>query len=131
VRRHSFEGIVHNMERRYRETDSNLVREELAKYLSNKPCPDCEGTRLNLGARHVFIAERALPSLTGMPIRTGLEFFDRLDLAGRRGEVATKIVKEIRDRMQFLVNVGLDYLTLYRSAETLSGGEAQRIRLAS
>jgi excinuclease ABC subunit A len=131
VRHHTFEGVVHNMERRYRETDSNLVREELAKYLSTKPCPDCEGTRLNRGARHVFVAERNLPSLTHLPIRSGLEFFDRLDLPGRRGEVAAKIVKEIRDRMQFLVNVGLDYLTLDRSAETLSGGEAQRIRLAS
>ncbi|NJD05139.1 MAG: excinuclease ABC subunit UvrA [Methylococcaceae bacterium] len=131
IRRHTFEGIVRNMERRYRETDSSLVREELAKYLAAKPCPDCDGTRLNLGARHVLVAERALPSLTQLSIRRSLEFFETLDLPGRRGEVAAKIVKEIRDRMQFLVNVGLDYLTLDRSAETLSGGEAQRIRLAS
>jgi excinuclease ABC subunit A len=131
IRRHPFEGVIHNMERRYRETDSSLVREELAKYLSNKPCPECEGARLNLGARHVYVAERALPELTGLPIRRALAFFEGLELPGRRGEVASKIVKEIRERMQFLVNVGLDYLTLDRSADTLSGGEAQRIRLAS
>ncbi|MDD5036946.1 MAG: excinuclease ABC subunit UvrA [Methylococcaceae bacterium] len=131
MRQHTFEGVIHNMERRYRETDSSLVREELAKFMSTKPCPDCEGTRLNKGARHVFVAERALPEITGLPIRRALDFFDGLELAGRRGEVAVKIVKEIRERMQFLVNVGLDYLTLDRSADTLSGGEAQRIRLAS
>jgi len=131
VRRHAFEGVIHNMERRYRETDSSLVREELSKYLSNKPCPDCEGTRLNQAARHVFVAETALPQLTSLPIRRAQAFFETLTLPGQRGAVAAKIVKEIRDRMQFLINVGLDYLTLDRSADTLSGGEAQRIRLAS
>jgi excinuclease ABC subunit A len=131
VRNHPFEGVLRNMERRYRETDSSLVREELSKYLASKPCPACEGTRLNTGARHVFVADAALPTLTALPIRRALEFFEQLELPGRRGEVAAKIVKEIRERMQFLVNVGLDYLTLDRSADTLSGGEAQRIRLAS
>jgi excinuclease ABC subunit A len=131
IRTHAFEGIVHNMERRYRETDSSLVREELVKYMGAKPCPDCEGARLNRDARHVFVAGRNLPELTGLPIRRGLDFFETLQLPGQRGEVAAKIVKEIRERMQFLVNVGLDYLTLNRSADTLSGGEAQRIRLAS
>ncbi|MBM4200925.1 MAG: excinuclease ABC subunit A, partial [Gammaproteobacteria bacterium] len=128
---HSFEGILPNMERRYRETDSVLVREELAKYLSSRPCPECEGTRLNRAARHVFVADTTLPTLTEWPIRRSSAFFDQLTLAGRRGDVAAKIVKEIRARLQFLVNVGLDYLSLNRSADTLSGGEAQRIRLAS
>ena len=131
IRMHPFEGVIHNMERRYRDTDSNLVREELVKFMGQKPCPDCGGTRLNQGARNVFIAERALPDLTHLPIRRALEFFDQLKLPGQRGEVAAKVVKEIRERLQFLVNVGLDYLTLDRSADTLSGGEAQRIRLAS
>ncbi|WP_036268004.1 excinuclease ABC subunit UvrA [Methylocaldum szegediense] len=131
VHRHPFEGIIPNMERRYRETDSMMVREELSKYLSSKPCPECEGTRLNRSARHVFVADCSLPELTALPIRRVLEFFGGLTLAGRRGEVAAKIVKEITARLQFLVNVGLDYLTLARSADTLSGGEAQRIRLAS
>ncbi|BBA37187.1 excinuclease ABC subunit A [Methylocaldum marinum] len=131
VHRHAFEGIIPNMERRYRETDSMMVREELSKYLSGKPCPECEGTRLNLAARHVFVADSSLPELTALPIRRVLEFFAGLTLSGRRGEVAAKIVKEITARLQFLVNVGLDYLTLARSADTLSGGEAQRIRLAS
>ena len=131
IRFHPFEGVVNIMERRYRETDSSLVREELAKYMGSKPCPDCGGTRLNKGARHVFVTERNLPTLTALPIRQALGFFDNLQLPGQRGEVAAKIVKEIRERLQFLVNVGLDYLTLDRSAETLSGGEAQRIRLAS
>ena len=131
IHRHPFEGIIPNMDRRYRETDSMMVREELSKYLSSKPCPVCEGTRLNRSARHVFVANSALPELTALPIRRVLEFFDELVLPGRRGEVAAKIVKEITARLQFLVNVGLDYLTLDRSADTLSGGEAQRIRLAS
>jgi excinuclease ABC subunit A len=131
IRTHPFEGVIHNMERRYRDTDSNLVREELVKFMGSKPCPDCGGTRLNQGARNVFITERALPDLTHLPIRRALEFFDQLQLPGQRGEVAAKVVKEIRERLQFLVNVGLDYLTLDRSADTLSGGEAQRIRLAS
>ena len=131
LHRHAFEGIIPNMERRYRETDSQMVREELAKYLGGKPCPQCRGARLNLSARHVFVADTALHELTHLPIRRAVEFVEGLDLPGRRGEVAVKIVKEIRERLGFLVNVGLDYLTLDRSADTLSGGEAQRIRLAS
>ncbi|MEW6039529.1 MAG: excinuclease ABC subunit UvrA [Pseudomonadota bacterium] len=131
VQRYTFEGVIPVMERRYRETDSTLVREELAKYLSSKPCPACDGTRLNRGARHVFVGDTNLPGLTHLPVRGVLEFFDGLELSGRRGEVAAKIVKEIRARLQFLINVGLDYLSLDRSADTLSGGEAQRIRLAS
>ncbi|GAB6043742.1 excinuclease ABC subunit UvrA [Endothiovibrio diazotrophicus] len=131
LRRHPFEGILPNMQRRYRETDSNVVREELAKYHSSHPCPHCKGTRLNTAARHVFVAERTLPEVTGLPVGRAREFFATLTLPGWRGEIADKIVKEIGDRLEFLVNVGLDYLTLDRSAETLSGGEAQRIRLAS
>jgi excinuclease ABC subunit A len=131
IHRHSFEGVIPNLERRYRETDSMMVREELSKYLANKPCPECGGARLNLAARHVYVADEALPALTALPIRRAVEFFNALSLPGRRGEVAAKIVKEICERLRFLVNVGLDYLTLDRSADTLSGGEAQRIRLAS
>ncbi len=131
TRKHPFEGVIPNMERRYKETESNLVREDLARFLSSKPCPDCAGTRLNRGARHVFIASLPIPQLTAMPIGGAQEFFAALDLPGKRGEIAAKIVKEIKLRLQFLVNVGLDYLTLDRSADTLSGGEAQRIRLAS
>jgi excinuclease ABC subunit A len=130
-RRHSFEGIVANMDRRYHETDSQLVRDELAKYLSQKPCNDCEGARLNVSARNVFVEDLPLHHLTRFPIRKSLDFFAHLHLPGKRGEVAIKIVKEIQERLEFLVNVGLDYLTLDRSADTLSGGEAQRIRLAS
>jgi len=130
-RRHRFEGIIPNMERRYRETESNTVREELAKYLSMRPCGDCTGTRLNEGARHVFVNERSLPELTSLSVGGAGRFFGELDLPGWRGEIAGKIVKEIGDRLSFLVDVGLDYLSLDRSAETLSGGEAQRIRLAS
>jgi len=130
-RKHSFEGIIHNMERRYRETESPVVREELAKYLSNQHCPDCAGTRLNRGSRHVFIKNHSLPSISAMPVGDAAQLFEKLKLPGRRGKIAEKIVKEISSRLQFLVNVGLDYLTLERSADTLSGGEAQRIRLAS
>ncbi|HET7676209.1 MAG TPA: excinuclease ABC subunit UvrA [Gammaproteobacteria bacterium] len=130
-RRHPFEGILPNMERRYRETDSPMVREELAKYLGTRPCPDCGGARLNRAARHVFVAGRSLPEVARMSVHDAAEFFARLDLPGWRGEIAAKVVKEIGERLTFLVNVGLDYLTLERSAETLSGGEAQRIRLAS
>ncbi len=130
-RQHAFEGILPNMERRYRETDSTMVREDLAKYLSSKPCPKCEGARLNEAARHVFIDNNPLQELTRLATHRLLEFFQNLSLDGKRGEVAAKIVKEIRVRLEFLVNVGLDYLTLDRSADTLSGGEAQRIRLAS
>ncbi|HWP95059.1 MAG TPA: excinuclease ABC subunit UvrA [Gammaproteobacteria bacterium] len=130
-RRHPFEGIIPNMERRYRETESQTVREELAKYLSSRPCPECGGSRLNLQARHVFVNGRSLPDIARLPVGEAYRFFTELRLPGRRGEIAAKIVKEITDRLGFLVNVGLDYLTLERSAETLSGGEAQRIRLAS
>jgi len=126
-----FEGVIPNMKRRYRDTESNVVREELARYLSHQPCPDCHGTRLNLGARHVYIQEQTLPDITAMPIDTAQAFFTCLKLPGRRGEIAAKIVKEISQRLDFLVNVGLEYLSLDRSADTLSGGEAQRIRLAS
>ena len=130
-KRHPFEGILPNLERRYRETESLTVREELAKYLGMRPCPDCGGTRLNRAARFVFVAERSLPETAHMTVGTALEFFSSLNLAGWRGEVAQKIVKDVAQRLRFLVDVGLDYLTLDRSAETLSGGEAQRIRLAS
>ena len=130
-RKHKFEGIVPNLERRYRETESAAVREELAKYISERPCPDCGGARLNRSARNVFVADRALPELVVLPIDAALEFFSALTLPGWRGEIAAKIVKEIRERLTFLVDVGLDYLTLERKADTLSGGEAQRIRLAS
>ncbi|HEY8157724.1 MAG TPA: excinuclease ABC subunit UvrA [Methylobacter sp.] len=130
-RRHSFEGIIANMDRRYHETDSQMVRDELAKYLSQKPCNVCEGARLNVSARNVFVEDLPLHHLTRFPIRKSLEFFSQLNLTGKRGEVAAKIIKEIQERLEFLVNVGLDYLTLDRSADTLSGGEAQRIRLAS
>jgi excinuclease ABC subunit A len=130
-RSHPFEGIVPNLERRYRETESNSVREELVKYLSTQPCPDCRGTRLRREARHVWVGDKTLPAVTAMPIGDATDYFGVLSLSGRRGEIADKILKEIRERLQFLVNVGLDYLTLDRSADTLSGGEAQRIRLAS
>lgn len=130
-RSHPFEGIIPNLERRYRETESNSVREELAKFLSTQPCPDCRGTRLRREARHVWVGEKTLPAVTGLPVGDACDYFGALHLTGRRGEIAEKILKEIRERLQFLVNVGLDYLTLDRSADTLSGGEAQRIRLAS
>lgn len=130
-RKHRFEGIVPNLERRYRETESAAVREELAKYISQRPCPECAGARLNRSARNVFVAERPLPELVVLPVDEALSFFKALELPGWRGEIAVKIVKEIVDRLRFLVDVGLDYLTLERKADSLSGGEAQRIRLAS
>jgi excinuclease ABC subunit A len=130
-RRHPFEGVIHNAERRYRETESNMVREELAKYLSSRPCPECHGARLRLAARHVYVADKTLPQITALPVDQAQQFFSTLALPGRRGEIAAKILKEVKERLGFLVNVGLDYLTLERSADTLSGGEAQRIRLAS
>ena len=130
-RKHPFEGVMTNMARRYRETDSNMVREDLARYLGSKPCHDCDGTRLNRAARNVFVNEINVAAITAKPIGMAHEFFESLELPGQRGEIAEKIVKEMRLRLQFLVNVGLDYLALDRSADTLSGGEAQRIRLAS
>ncbi|MES5815739.1 excinuclease ABC subunit UvrA [Pseudoxanthomonas sp. Soil82] len=130
-RKHRFEGIINNLERRYRETESPAVREELAKYISERPCPDCGGARLNRAARNVFVADKPLPALVVLPVDEALAFFQGLKLAGWRGEIAAKIVKEINERLGFLVDVGLDYLTLERKADTLSGGEAQRIRLAS
>ncbi|MCD1631061.1 excinuclease ABC subunit UvrA [Marinobacter shengliensis] len=130
-RAHPFEGIIPNLERRYRETDSQSMREELARNLSTQPCKDCGGTRLRRGARNVFIEERTLPEITHLPVGDAHRYFSELTLPGRKGEIAEKILKEVRERLQFLVNVGLEYLTLERSADTLSGGEAQRIRLAS
>ena len=130
-RSHPFEGIVPNLERRYHETESNSVREDLAKYLSTQACPSCKGSRLQEAARNVWVGEKTLPEITRMPVGDACEYFSQLTLPGRRGEIADKILKEICARLQFLVNVGLDYLTLDRSADTLSGGEAQRIRLAS
>lgn len=128
---HPFEGVIRNLERRYKETDSQTQRDELAKMMTQAPCPDCSGSRLNQAARHVFIGETRLPELVKLPIGECYAFFDTLSLPGRRQEIADKILKEIQARLGFLVNVGLDYLSLDRSAETLSGGEAQRIRLAS
>ena len=130
-RTHPFEGILPNMERRYRDTESQSVREDLAKFLATQPCPDCNGTRLRRDARHVYLDERTLPSITEMPVGEAELYFEHLSLEGRQGEIAAKILKELRARYRFLVDVGLNYLTLNRSAETLSGGEAQRIRLAS
>jgi excinuclease ABC subunit A len=128
---HPFEGIIRNMERRYHETESNAVREELSRFIANHDCPACGGTRLNEAARHVFLDDHNLPAVTSLAIGKALDYFDRLQLPGKRGEIASKVIMEISQRLKFLVNVGLDYLTLDRSAETLSGGEAQRIRLAS
>ena len=130
-RNHTFEGIIPNMERRYRDTESQSVREDLAKFLSTQVCPDCNGTRLKREARHVFIKDRDLPSIVALPVGEARDYFEKLKLPGRKGKIADKILKELRDRFTFLVDVGLNYLTLNRSAETLSGGEAQRIRLAS
>jgi len=130
-KRHRFEGVIPNLERRYRETESGAVREELAKFLNSQACPDCGGTRLNRAARHVFVTNLALPEISSMSVGHAVEFFRNLKLDGWRATIAEKIVKEIGDRLGFLSDVGLDYLSLDRSAETLSGGEAQRIRLAS
>ena len=129
--RHAFEGIIPNMDRRYHESDSQMVRDELSKYLAQQTCAVCDGARLNLGARNVFVDEQPLHHVTRLPIKQTLGFFQGLNIPGHRGEIAAKINKEIQERLEFLVNVGLDYLTLDRSADTLSGGEAQRIRLAS
>ncbi len=129
--KHRFEGVIPNLERRYRETESNAVREELTRFLNSQPCPDCDGTRLNRAARNVFITDRALPEITSMSVGDARAFFENLELQGWRATIADKIVKEIGARLGFLSDVGLDYLSLSRSADTLSGGEAQRIRLAS
>lgn len=131
TRNHSFEGVVNNLERRYKETESMAVREELAKYINNRCCPSCNGTRLKQESRHVFIKKTTLPYISDLSIGDAMTFFEQLDLTGQKAQIAEKILKEIRDRLKFLVNVGLNYLSLSRSADTLSGGEAQRIRLAS
>ncbi|MGB1199078.1 MAG: excinuclease ABC subunit UvrA [Thalassotalea sp.] len=131
IRKHPFEGILNNMDRRYRETESNAVREELSKYLNSQHCPSCDGSRLRVEARNVFIAETPLHHVAELAIADALAFFQNLNLTGQKGQIAEKILKEINDRLGFLVNVGLNYLNLSRSADTLSGGEAQRIRLAS
>ena len=130
-RQHKFEGIIHNMERRYRETESQSVREELTKFMATSSCPECAGTRLRKSARNVFIDDKRIEDIVCMPVGDCSDYFDQLELPGRQGEIADKIVKEIRQRFTFLVDVGLNYLSLNRSADTLSGGEAQRIRLAS
>ncbi|MGL4219994.1 MAG: excinuclease ABC subunit UvrA [Shewanella sp.] len=131
VRNHPFEGILNNMDRRYRETESNAVRDELAKFINTQACQSCGGSRLREEARHVFIGDLNLPKLTVWSIGEALDYFDKLEFTGQKAQIAEKILKEVRDRLGFLVNVGLNYLSLSRSAETLSGGEAQRIRLAS
>lgn len=131
TRSYPFEGILPNMERRYRETESNMVREELSKYLSSQSCPDCGGTRLKQDARSVLIKGLNLPTITAMTVAQSSDYFGSLKLTGTRAKIAEKILKELQDRLKFLVDVGLNYLTLSRSADTLSGGEAQRIRLAS
>ncbi|MGX7654145.1 excinuclease ABC subunit UvrA [Shewanella putrefaciens] len=131
VRNHPFEGILNNMDRRYRETESNSVRDELAKFINTQACQSCGGSRLREEARHVFIGDLNLPKLTTWSIGEALDYFEKVEFSGQKAQIAEKILKEIRDRLGFLVNVGLNYLSLSRSAETLSGGEAQRIRLAS
>ncbi|TDO10478.1 MULTISPECIES: excinuclease ABC subunit UvrA [Halomonas] len=131
TREHPFEGVLPNMQRRYRETESSMVREDLARHIATQPCPTCHGSRLRREARHVYVDDRTLPQLVRLPIGEALSYFGTLSLPGRKGEIAVKIVNEIQARLEFLLNVGLDYLNLERSAETLSGGEAQRIRLAS
>jgi len=131
VKEHAFEGVIPNLERRYRETDSSVVREELAKHLNTRACPECGGTRLRREARHVRILDKTLFEVSSWPLRRTLDFYKNLQLEGARGQVAERIVREIANRLEFLVDVGLDYLALERSAETLSGGEGQRIRLAS
>ena len=131
IRKHPFEGIINNMDRRFKETESNAVRDELSKYLNSQHCPDCSGSRLRIEARNVFIDNTPLPQVADLSIAEALSFFENLQLTGQKGTVADKILKEIKQRLGFLVNVGLNYLSISRSAGTLSGGEAQRIRLAS
>src|SRR6185295_15246396 len=131
VREHAFEGVIPNLERRFRETDSVVVREELAKFRNTQSCPECSGTRLRREARHVKLAERTIAEISALPLRLCTEFFSSLRLEGARQQIAERIVREIANRLEFLVDVGLDYLALDRAASSLSGGEAQRIRLAS
>ena len=131
VKAHPFEGVINNMQRRYRDTESQAVREDLAKYQAQQSCPSCSGSRLRRDARHVFVDQHNIADVTALPVGSACDYFDQLRLPGKQGEIAEKILKEIRVRLSFLVNVGLDYLTLDRNADSLSGGEAQRIRLAS
>ena len=131
LKTHIFEGVLPNLDRRYHDTDSQMVREELTKYLSVQPCPTCGGSRLRTEARHVFIGDKTIHQCTALPIDEAQAYFTQLEFTGQKEKIAEKILKEIRDRLQFLVNVGLEYLSLNRSSDTLSGGEAQRIRLAS
>ncbi len=131
VREHAFEGVIPNLERRHRETDSQVVREELAKYLNTQQCPECQGTRLRREARHVMVAGQPIYALSALQLGDAMQFFEKLELSGAKKTISEKIAGEIRNRLRFLVDVGLDYLSLDRSADTLSGGEAQRIRLAS
>ncbi len=130
-RNHTFEGVINNMNRRFKETESQSVRDELSKYVSTQNCPECNGTRLRRDARNVFVDNKTLPEMTDKPVGEAFEYFEQLEFEGAKAEIADKILKELRDRFKFLVDVGLNYLTLNRSADTLSGGEAQRIRLAS
>jgi excinuclease ABC subunit A len=131
IRKHPFEGILNNMDRRFKETESNAVRDELSKYLNSQACPDCDGSRLRLEARNVFVKDTPLHHITALSIADALSFFQTLELKGQQEKIAEKILKEVNERLGFLVNVGLNYLNLSRAAGTLSGGEAQRIRLAS
>ena len=130
-RKHNFEGVIPNMERRFRETESQSVRDDLAKYMTSTSCPTCDGTRLRKSARNVFIKDKRIEDIVCLPVSETATYFKSLELVGRQGEIGEKIIKEISERLNFLVDVGLNYLSLDRSAETLSGGEAQRIRLAS
>src|SRR6185295_19277422 len=131
VREHAFEGVLPNLERRYRETDSVVVREELARYRNTQSCMECGGTRLRREARHVKVDEKTIYEISSLPLRKTFEFFKNLKLQGAKQQIAERIVREIANRLEFLVNVGLDYLALARTAGSLSGGESQRIRLAS
>ncbi|MGB1612324.1 MAG: excinuclease ABC subunit UvrA, partial [Arenicellales bacterium] len=130
-RSHTFEGVLPNMERRYRESESSTIREDLARFLNTQPCEACKGSRLKTGARHVYVGDQPIDQVTALPIESSLAFVEQLSLPGHKAEIGARILREISDRLRFLVNVGLEYLTLNRTAETLSGGEAQRIRLAS
>jgi excinuclease ABC subunit A len=130
-RKHTFEGVITNLERRYKDTDSEYMREEISRFITQQTCPNCQGTRLRESARHVYIGDTTLPEITKMPIDQCAKFFDKIKLKGHKKEIADKILREISQRLSFLLAVGLNYLSLHRTADTLSGGEAQRIRLAS